>query len=204
MLLESHGGEATEGFLSMAIKAPRAGESMPLLDPKRGRSMCDRVFFYPDGRKETFTLYQYTGPVSSIIFPLTSNNEVVAVRQFRHGINGVLLELPGGSPEGSQSVEDAATAELLQETGYQAEKVVMLGAAVWFEPALINTRFMPVLGLGCRKVKESEPEKNEVLETVVVPLEEWYRKIWNGEVIDAKSIALSFLAMPLTGIKPAR
>src|SRR5260370_38018073 len=53
------------------------------------------------------------------IIPLTAQREVVMVRQFRHGISGFTLEIPGGMMDpGGRSPAGAARREIAEETGY--------------------------------------------------------------------------------------
>jgi 8-oxo-dGTP pyrophosphatase MutT (NUDIX family) len=56
------------------------------------------------------------------IIPVTAQEEVVFVRQFRHGIEEVTLEIPGGmvDPE-DPSPEVAARREMVEECGYDTD-----------------------------------------------------------------------------------
>ena len=53
-------------------------------------------------------------------------DEVLLIRQYRHATGQVLLEIPAGGLNDSESPEKAAVRELEEETGYQARKVVIL------------------------------------------------------------------------------
>lgn len=53
------------------------------------------------------------------IIALTDENEVVLIEQFRHGSEGIELEIPSGIIEEGEKPADAALRELLEETGYE-------------------------------------------------------------------------------------
>jgi ADP-ribose pyrophosphatase len=61
------------------------------------------------------------------IIPLTAQNEVVMIEQYRHGSEEVTLEIPGGMVDEGEREECAAARELLEETGYAASEVALLG-----------------------------------------------------------------------------
>jgi len=56
-------------------------------------------------------------PDIAMVLPITREGNVVLVRQYKHGIREVITELPGGMAKPGQSVEEAALAELEEETG---------------------------------------------------------------------------------------
>jgi len=61
------------------------------------------------------------------ILPLTANDEVVMIEQYRHGSDEVTLEIPGGMVDEGETPEVAAGRELLEETGYLSREILYLG-----------------------------------------------------------------------------
>lgn len=168
-----------------------------------GKQFIERRFDMPDGKTSLFYVSGgTTSPV--IIFALTDDEKVVAVRQFRYGANAVVLELPGGVMAESEMPGATVIKELMEETGYQPDgpdQVMPLGdAAIWFEPAAVTHPFLPFIALGCREVAEPRPEATEIMEVVLIPLDEWVGMIRSGEICDSKTIAVTLLALLFLGI----
>ena len=61
------------------------------------------------------------------VIPVTEAGDVVMVEQYRHGTDEVTLEIPGGILDPGETPEAAASRELLEETGYAANQLVLLG-----------------------------------------------------------------------------
>ena len=64
------------------------------------------------------------------VVALTESQEILLVRQYRPTVERYTLELPSGHLEGGESPEDTAKRELLEETGYQATTVELLGCLI--------------------------------------------------------------------------
>lgn len=157
----------------------------------------ERQFRLPGGKIiDYFNWGSVANPI--IVFPLTQDNKVVAIRQFRYGANEVLIEFPGGCPDKGEATP---LKELEEETGYSAESFVKLGPARWFEPAECLTSYIPLLALGCKKTGKSKLDETEFIKTFVIPLPEWIAMIHRGEILDSKTIAITFLALLHLGIK---
>jgi len=98
------------------------------------------------------------------VVPVTSAGEIVMVRQYRHGLREVTLEIPGGMVDAGEAPADAAARELLEETGYRAARIEALGS-VNPNPALFGNRLFAFAAHDCERVAEVANESTE--ETVV-------------------------------------
>lgn len=72
--------------------------------------------------------YSINSPDFVCIIAVTEKNELLLVRQFRHAVAEMTLELPAGHVEKDETPEQAARKELLEETGYIAEKFELLAS----------------------------------------------------------------------------
>jgi ADP-ribose pyrophosphatase len=71
------------------------------------------------------------------VIPLTTDHRVIMVRQFRHGIRALTLEVPAGFVDEGEAPHTAALRELREETGYASTRLEALGS-VYPNPALMN------------------------------------------------------------------
>ncbi len=98
------------------------------------------------------------------VVALNAKDELVMVRQFRHGSRLVTLEIPGGIVDPGESPAEAAERELLEETGYRAGRLESLGS-INANPALFTNRVHMQLALDCQPVAQIQNSSTE--ETVV-------------------------------------
>lgn len=164
---------------------------------KYGKKVITRFYRDSDGKERDFVVWGgKTTP--AIIFPVTADKKVIALKMFRRGANESLIEIPGGVSGVGESMEDCARRELFEETGYVGQ-IIQLSPYLWFEPAACLTRYIPFLALDCKKVKEQKLDETEVgegMEINLIELDDWFRQIYRGEIRDDKSIALTFLSFP--------
>jgi ADP-ribose pyrophosphatase len=122
------------------------------------------------------------------VIPLTTAQEVILIRQYRHGIREVTLEIPGGLVEAADTPFAAAKRELLEETGFQAESWVDLGY-VHPNPAIQDNRCHTFLALGVTQAGPQSLDEKEDIEVLSRPLAEIPRLIREGEITHALVVA---------------
>lgn len=129
------------------------------------------------------------------IVAITPEREVVLIRQYRHGIARVILELPGGGMDDRDAGPlDAAKRELLEETGYDAEHWHEAGAFLASPHNHTNTSHA-FLALGARLTAAPQHEVTEQIEVVLMPLEELIECAYRGELAHAHHLATLFFAL---------
>lgn len=104
------------------------------------------------------------------IVPLTSDGRVVMVRQFRHGVRALTLEVPAGIVDPTDaSPAVAAERELREETGYAARRVEPLGV-VHPNPAIMTNHCHIFVARDVTPAGPPQWDGTEELEVVTVPL----------------------------------
>ena len=122
------------------------------------------------------------------VIPLTPQNEVVLVKQYRHGTQEVTLEIPGGLVEVSDSPEGAAKRELMEETGYGASEMILLGT-VHPNPAIQNNLCYTYLAKNVVLSGQQEQDDKEDIQVVLRPLREIPGIIQKGEITHSLVLA---------------
>lgn len=122
------------------------------------------------------------------VIPLTAEGLVVMVRQYRHGIRAVTLEIPGGLVEEGDSPEEAAARELMEETGYSASRMIGLGN-VHPNPAIQNNMCYTFLAEGVTPFGAQQQDEREDIEVVLEPLSRIPSLIKEGEISHSLVIA---------------
>ena len=119
------------------------------------------------------------------VFGITTQEEVVLVRQYRHGIGKVVVELPSGAIEASDANPmEAAKRELLEETGYTSDHFTQTGVV---SPNTANHSNLTYcfLAKDLEKVGEPKMDETEEVETVLIPLAKSIEMLHHGDFLSS-------------------
>lgn len=140
----------------------------------------------PDGKTSVREVIRHPGAVC--IVPLTENNEVITVSQYRYPHGKVLLEIPAGKLDSKdEDPLEAAKRELREETGAIASSMTELGL-LYTTPAFVDEVIHMYLAQGLT-FGAQELDDDENLEVNRIPLDTFADMILKGEVPDAKTQA---------------
>lgn len=158
----------------------------PIFDLHRRRAAHPRR-----GERDFFIL---DAPHWVNIIPLTRNREVVMIRQWRHGIGGFTLEVPGGMVDPTdRSPAHAARREMIEETGFDSKSIFELGR-VHPNPAFQGNVCFSYFARNVRRIGEPQWTPSEETEAVLVPLRKIKGLIASRTIMHALTIAaFSFL-----------
>lgn len=138
----------------------------------------------PNGKEALRDVVHHSGGVG--VVPLTENNTVYMVKQFRYPMQEVTLEIPAGKREIGEEPLECGIRELLEETGCTAEKMTSLDL-LYPTPAYDTEVIYIFLATGISKDHSQHLDEDEFADVVEIPLEEAVSKVMNGEIKDAKT-----------------
>lgn len=122
------------------------------------------------------------------VVPVTAQNEIVMVRQYRHGVRALTLEIPGGIIDPGESPAQAAARELLEETGYRGDVPQALGS-VSPNPAVFGNRCYSFLIRGAEPVAAIQNSATEETVVELVPASALPGLVRGGEIDHALVVA---------------
>jgi ADP-ribose pyrophosphatase len=156
----------------------------------RGRvfEVTSDVVMEPTGIRVRRDTVRHPGSVVILAVDSTgSQPRVLLERQFRYCAGDFLWELPAGTLDPGEDELSAAKRELLEETGYTAERWQF--ALKFFASPGITTETMAVyLAEGLRRGK-AQPEADEVIRKRMFSVFDAVRMILRGKIRDGKTIA---------------
>jgi len=152
-----------------------------------------KTFRRPDGRVAHFEVRDTRDVVC--ILALTEAGKVLIARQFRPGLEKVVLDLPAGFMDEGETPEQSARRELREETGYEPGEIRFLSANP--VSAYANNHRHNFVATGCRKVGEPQNMDQEECEVVELSLDEFRACLRGGQITDVGSGFLGLDALKL-------
>lgn len=166
--------------------------SRTLLCKKFGRGVESVIFDFGSGDEREYIIRTDGHPVC--VLALTEDRQVILAKQFRHGPQKVLMELPGGGIEKDEMPEEAIARELLEETGYAGEiQLVTRAYADGYSPM---HRYCFV-ATNCIKIAEQKLDPTEDIEVVLMSLSDFRDHLRSGELTDIK---VGYLGLDYLGL----
>lgn len=150
----------------------------PVFNVEREKSLCRR-----SGVAHDFYTFDFANWVN--VIAVTKKNELVMIKQFRHGTSKLELEIPGGCIDKTDSTPLAAGArELFEETGFIADlsKGEIIGH-VSPNPALQGNVCYTAYFRDVEQSGSAAMEETEDIETLTVPVSELEKMIDSGMII---------------------
>ena len=146
----------------------------------------------PNGRQRFYDLVEHSGSVT--IVPVDDHGRIYFVTQYRVGAGNRLLELPAGVLEEGEDPLVSARREIREEIGMGARELKILGS-FYLAPGYTSEYMTIFLARGLYP-DPLDPDEDEFLEIVTMPIETVYQQAFAGQIQDGKTLAALLLALP--------
>lgn len=157
-----------------------------LIDSNHVFDYCRDTLKLPDGRTVEYATLLHKG--AAAVVPVLSDGRILLVKQYRHAIGRVSLEIPaGGRDSEEEEFITAAARELEEETGYRSdelEHLISIITAIAYCDEKIEVYVAKNL-----KPSKQKLDPDEFIEIVPYELSEIMGMIYRGEIKDSKTIA---------------
>ncbi len=145
----------------------------------------------PDGKIVDDYYVSKLGDVAMIL-AITKDKELLFVKQYKHGVQEIILELPAGRV-GKKTPDQAAIDELEEETGASVEKMENLGE-VFIAPSKDSTKTHAYIVQDVEINSSQKLDETENIEVILIPLNQVEEKIKSGEIKASDTLASIYLA----------
>jgi len=180
------------------MKIERPGPQQPI--PKDARLVFkgktldiyqwDQELF--DGKKKIYESARRQDSVT--VIPVTKAGELLLLNQTQAGFRDWFLSFPGGQIDSGESPQEAAKRELMEETGYECEKLTLWDSLQPF--TRMDWAVYTFIGHNCEKVREKRPDSGEKIQLKKISFDKFLDLVENDNFRHV-DISLQILKMKL-------
>jgi 8-oxo-dGTP pyrophosphatase MutT (NUDIX family) len=139
------------------------------------------------GRLGRHTYQVIRHPGGAGVLPVHDDGSISLIRQLRPAVAAVILEIPAGRLGPAEPPAECASRELREETGITAAKLIPLGT-VYSSPGVFDEVIHLFAATGISQ-GDAQPEADEEIELLRLPLGEAMQMASDGRISDAKTLA---------------
>lgn len=147
--------------------------------------------------KKEYYVLEYPSWVNMVA--ITEDRKILFVRQYRHGAQKIMLELPAGVVEANEPPELAAKRELLEETGYSFDSIEQI-CELYANPATSGNLTYTYLLRGGKKTHSQQLDDSEDIEIVPLSIEEAKSLLLNNQIGQSLHASALFYCLHKIGV----
>jgi 8-oxo-dGTP pyrophosphatase MutT (NUDIX family) len=164
------------------MQKPQVASSKPVHNGRVIQVSVERLR-YANGREYDIDFVRHPG--AAAVVAVDESNRICLVRQYRHGIEDFLWEIPAGKLDPGEKPEVCAVRELAEETGVSARRWTSLG--LYIPAPGIFTEVIHMYLARDLLVGPAKPDADEELELQWMPFEQALGLVQRGEWNDGKT-----------------
>lgn len=154
----------------------------------KGKIICVKLdTIEENGRRAKREIVQHCP--ACCILPIDADGNTYIVRQYRHGVEKSIWELPAGKVDPGETPADCAVRELKEEIGAICGDLTEMGS-ILVSPAYCSEEIFLYAAQIIRFTQPS-PDEGEFLEVRKIPFSQLLEMIDDGQITDAKTVALA-------------
>ncbi len=131
-------------------------------------------------------------PGASAVVPVSDDNKLILIKQFRHAIGDYIWEIPAGTLDPDETYLECAKRELVEETGFSANNWQKLGEIIPV-PGYSDERIRIFLATELAPARQ-DLDEDEVLAVHEIKMDDAINMIHKGAILDGKTITGLFMA----------
>jgi 8-oxo-dGTP pyrophosphatase MutT (NUDIX family) len=164
------------------MQKPRVVASIPAHTGRVIEVSTERLR-YSNGREYDNDYVRHPG--AAAVVAIDGAKRVCVVRQYRHGVQDFLWEIPAGKLDAGERPEVCALRELKEETGVSAQRWTSLG--LYIPAPAIFTEVIHLYLARDLQVGAASPDADEELDLKWLPLDEAINHVLSGDWNDGKT-----------------
>src|SRR3989338_9777558 len=171
------------------VKRPVSDQPLPSTAKLVFRGKLFDVYQWAQGLFDgtTVVFEKLKRPDTVVIIPITTDGRVVLVQQRQPGKKAYIGVASGRLEEG-ETPQEAATREVIEETGYKPSKLSLWDS---FQPvSKIEYEIFIFIAKNCRKISSPKPEAGEQIKIKLVSIEQFLGLVYRGFVSDELRLKL--------------
>lgn len=130
----------------------------------------------------------------AIVAALTPERRFVLVRQYKHGIGEIVLELPAGMIDAGETPADCAVRELAEETGYAGDPPLLL-RSLFADPTGSNASFHVFLIENATPKFAQSLDPTEAIEIETTTIDGLRAAVRDGRIGSGSQVAAAYIAL---------
>ena len=134
----------------------------------------------------------------AVVFALTPDENVILVRQYKHGVREIITELPAGMIDEDESPATCAARELTEETGYTGSDPVLVRTFL-ADPTNATGRFHLFVVRDATPTHRPQFDLTEEIEVELAPIPEVRAMALDGRIAAGSQVAAVLVALDYLG-----